>query len=156
MADNMLGTLAKWLRVAGADCEYAAGMGDDELVGVARAGRLVLTRDRSLARRCGPNALHIPSDVLEEQLLQVLSGVPGLLEGEPLSRCLVCNVPIEDAALEDVRDRVPPGVLARTSEFWRCPRCGRVYWAGTHVEGMERRLADIMGRVRAGLPPDGE
>jgi len=156
MADAMLGTLAKWLRVAGVDCGYAAGMGDDELVGVARAGRLVLTRDKDLARRCGANGLHVPSDALEEQLLQVLSAVPGALQGEPLSRCLVCNVPIEDAEVDDVRDRVPPGVLARTSEFWRCPRCGRVYWAGTHVEGMERRLASIMDRVRAGLPPDGE
>lgn len=155
MADNMLGTLAKWLRVAGVDCGYAAGMGDAGLVAVARGGRLVLTRDKVLARRCAPNALHVPSDVLEEQILQVLSEVPGLLGGEPLSRCLVCNVPIEDATVDEARDRVPPGVLARTSEFWRCPRCGRVYWAGTHTEGMERRLGRIMDRVRAGLPPDG-
>jgi uncharacterized protein with PIN domain len=155
MADNMLGTLAKWLRVAGVDCEYALGMDDDGLVSVARGGRLVLTRDRLLAMRCAPNALHVPSDVLEEQLRQVLSEVPGLLGGEPLSRCLVCNVPIEDAAVDEVRDRVPPGVLARTTEFWRCPRCGRVYWAGTHVAAMESRLGRIMEQVRAGRPPEG-
>ena len=90
MADNMLGTLAKWLRVGGADCDYAEGMDDDALVEVAASGRTVLTRDRLLAQRCGGNGLYIVSDQLEEQLLQVLRRMPDLMDLEPISRCLVC------------------------------------------------------------------
>jgi uncharacterized protein with PIN domain len=155
MADNMLGTLAKWLRVAGVDCDYAAGLDDDELVGVARGGRVVLTRDKELARRCGERGVYLASDVLEEQLLQVLRLVPGLLGAEPLSRCLVCNVPLVDATLEEVRDRVAAGVLERNSRFWRCPRCERVYWSGTHVERMEERLRSIIERVHEETGPHG-
>ena len=148
MADNMLGTLAKWLRVAGTDCEYADGMEDDDLVQVGLSGRLVLTRDKLLAQRCGEGGLYVASDVLEEQLLQVLRTMPSLLEGEPLSRCLACNVPVAVASPSGLRSSVPAGVLERHDEFWACPRCGRAYWKGTHVEDMLDRLAIIRGRAR--------
>jgi len=150
MCDDMLGTLAKWLRVAGVDCGYAGGMTDDGLVEVARRGRTVLTRDRRLAARCGDRGLYVESDELEMQLLQVMAAMPGLVEGStPLSRCIVCNVEVVDAAPDEVGGRVPSGVLERTSEFWRCPRCGRVYWTGTHVADMERRLRGLLERARA-------
>ena len=148
MADNMLGTLAKWLRVVGVDCEYASGMDDEALLGVALGGRLVLTRDRTLAQRCGPWGLYVPSDELEEQLVQVLRRFPGLMEGEPLSRCLVCNRPVEEASAEDVADQVPRGVRERHQEFWLCRSCGRVYWSGSHVDDMLSRLATLMERAR--------
>jgi hypothetical protein len=150
MCDDMLGTLAKWLRVAGVDCDYAGGMSDDGLVEVARGGRTVLTRDRGLVARCGDRGLYVESDDLGLQLLQVMAAMPGLVEGsEPLSRCLVCNVEVVDAAPDEVAGRVPPGVLERTREFWRCPRCDRVYWTGTHVADMERRLRGLVERARA-------
>jgi uncharacterized protein with PIN domain len=147
MADNMLGTLAKWLRVAGADCEYAGGMGDDGLLEVASSGRVVLTRDKLLAQRCGSRGLYVGSDELEEQLLQVLASFPPLMEHRPLSRCLVCNVPVEPVAPSTVADRVPEGVLDRHEEFWWCPRCDRVFWMGSHVEDMLARLDLIRSRV---------
>jgi uncharacterized protein with PIN domain len=153
MADNMLGTLAKWLRVAGSDCAYADGMEDDELVEVAASGRTVLTRDKVLAGRCGDAGLYVTSDVLEQQLHQVLRTLPDLMGLRPLSRCLVCNVPVEDATAGDVAGDVPEEVLGRHEDFRRCPRCGRVYWEGSHVDDMLSRLRVLMDRVRteAGL-----
>ena len=151
MADNMLGTLAKWLRVAGADCEYADGMEDDDLVRVSTTGRTVLTRDKELARRCGGSGLYVASDVLDEQLLQVMTALPALLGLPHLSRCLVCNVPVEDATADDVAGDVPEGVLDRHEGFRRCPRCGRVYWEGSHVEDMLARLRVLKARAEAGL-----
>ena len=148
IADNMLGTLAKWLRVAGVDCEYADGMEDDDLVEVARSGRTVLTRDRLLAQRCSDSGLLIGSDDLDEQLLQVLRTMPDLLDGEPMSRCLVCNVRVEPATSGDVEGTVPQGVLERHNEFRLCPRCGRAYWVGTHVEDMLDRLASLRERAQ--------
>jgi uncharacterized protein with PIN domain len=150
MADNMLGTLAKWLRVAGADCGYAEGMDDDQLLELARSGRRVLTRDKMLAQRCGDAGLYVPSDDLEEQLVQVMRAFPALMAGEPLSRCLVCNVPVEAAAPEEVEGTVPAAVLERHDGFLRCPRCGRAYWTGSHVEDMLARLEVIRGRAMEG------
>ncbi len=147
MADNMLGTLAKWLRVAGADCAYADGMVDGDLLKVASSGRLVLTRDRTLALRCGPMGLYVDSDRLDEQILQVVRAFPSLLEGEPLSRCLVCNVPVEETGHDQVTGRVPEGVRERHERFWSCPDCDRVYWMGTHWEDMLARLDRIKERA---------
>lgn len=149
MADNMLGTLAKWLRVAGADCDYAEGMDDDGLVEVAASGRTVLTRDRLLAQRCGHRGMYIASDQLDEQLLQVLRQIPGLKDCEPLSRCLVCNVPVEQATRDQVEDRAPDGVLERHDVYWSCPRCRRAYWKGTHVVDMLVRLEELKERARS-------
>ncbi len=156
IADNMLGTLAKWLRVAGADCEYAGGMDDDELLESALEGRFLLTRDKELAQRSGEQGMYVASDVLEEQLVQVLRAFPALLDGEPLTRCLICNVEVQPVAPEEVAGVVPEGVLERHEELWLCPRCERVYWMGTHVKDMVERLRDLremVGRDR-GPPPE--
>jgi uncharacterized protein with PIN domain len=152
MADNMLGTLAKWLRVAGADCAYADGMDDDGLVEVASAGRTVLTRDRLLAQRCGPRGLYVGSDDLDEQILLVMDAFPEVMEARPLSRCLVCNVPVEPLERADAEGRVPEGVLQRHHEFWACPSCQRVFWRGTHVENMLARLEYLRSRSGRGQP----
>jgi uncharacterized protein with PIN domain len=147
MADNMLGTLAKWLRVAGTDIDYADGMDDDDLVNVAKSGRMVLTRDKLLAQRCGEDGLYVASDDLDEQLLQVLRALPEALRGKPLSRCLVCNVVVVRTTRQDLDGTVPPGVVERHEEFWSCPKCGRAYWAGTHVTDMLDRLASLRSRA---------
>ncbi len=50
--DEMLGTLARWLRVMGYDAVYEKDHNDDEIVDIAkREGRILLTRDRELAAR---------------------------------------------------------------------------------------------------------
>jgi uncharacterized protein with PIN domain len=75
---------------------------------------------------------------------------PQLLDGEPLSRCLVCNVPVETATSTEVEGSVPAPVLERHDEFLRCPSCGRAYWTGSHVEDMLARLEAIRERAREG------
>ena len=66
IVDGMLGRLAKWLRILGYDTAYFPHLDDNQLVRLARAeGRLLLTRDRGLARRRGLQYLLIESDHLE-------------------------------------------------------------------------------------------
>jgi uncharacterized protein with PIN domain len=156
MADNMLGTLAKWLRVAGADCEYAGGMDDDELLEVALGGRFLLTRDKELAHRSGEQGMYVASDVLEDQLVQVLTALPDLLNEEPLTRCLICNIEVRPVVPDEVVGDVPDGILERHDELWMCPECERVYWMGTHFKDMVERLRDLREMVEGvpGLRPD--
>jgi uncharacterized protein with PIN domain len=35
-------------------------------------------------------------------------------------------------------------------ELRACPDCGRIYWRGTHVERMRKRLAGWLGEEEAG------
>jgi uncharacterized protein with PIN domain len=140
LADGMLGTLAKWLRLLGYDTAYDNTATDPQLARRARAeGRVLLTRDRELAGRRGLRALLIHSEVLEEQVREVQDAL-GPPPDPALSRCAVCNAALEPLSPEDVADRVPPYVLRTQTDFRRCPGCGRIYWPGTHVDEMREQM----------------
>jgi uncharacterized protein with PIN domain len=140
LADGMLGTLAKWLRIMGYDTVYDTRLDDNALVRLARAeGRILLTRDTDLLQRKGTRCLFIASEVLEEQLLQVLQTF-GLHVDRPFSRCPVCNSPLEDVAKYEAWGQVPPFVFQTQERFSLCPECNRFYWRGTHWQKMLARV----------------
>jgi len=139
----MLGTLAKWLRILGYDTLYDPKLDDPQLVRLARAeDRILLTRDRPLARRRGLRVLLIASEDLDEQIRQVLVE----LELEPerrFSRCPVCNGLLETMGHDEARARVPAYVARTHTQFRHCSSCGRVYWQGSHWQRMEEHLARL-------------
>lgn len=144
VADAMVGTLAKWLRILGYDTCFDAEMDDHQLVRLARAeDRVLLTRDRELAQRPGLKSVLLISESLESQVNQVLTELH-LEPDRSFSRCPVCNEPLAEVDREAARDRVP-AYVARTHESFRvCPACQRVYWRGTHWQQMDEQLARIL------------
>lgn len=140
LLDGMLGRLARWLRLLGYDAAYENDAEDVYLARRARAeGRVLLTRDHALAARRGLETLLITSEKLDEQIEQVREAL-GPPPEPVLSRCNRCNVPLQDVSPEDVADQVPPYVLRTQDAFRRCPECGRIYWAGTHLEHMSEQV----------------
>jgi uncharacterized protein with PIN domain len=150
VADVMLGRLARWLRALGYDTLYFRDAPDRRLLAVSLAeGRRLLTRDVALARRAREAGLLVRAEGLDAQIEEVAQAC-GLAGWWALSRCLECNgllVPSPPAA---VRGRVPPYTFATQREFWTCAGCDRVYWAGTHVEGIQRRLGRVLATVGDG------
>ncbi len=145
VADDMLGRLAKWLRLLGYDVLYPAPARDAHLLRLAQAeGRVLLTRDRGLAERCSGGKVLVKSEDPWKQLRQVIDELGLDVNRGFLTRCAVCNEPIEAVPKEDVKDFVPPYVFRTHERFARCPVCGRVYWEGSHVERMRRKLAEIL------------
>ncbi|MFQ6059421.1 MAG: Mut7-C RNAse domain-containing protein [Anaerolineae bacterium] len=151
LADEMLGRLAKWLRILGYDTAYLSPASDHALVRLARAeGRVLLTRDTGLARRRGLQILLIESEQVEEQVRQVLDDLSLTASGS-FSRCPVCNTPLEELDRAAVADRVPPYVLRTQERFSRCPHCDRTYWRGTHWARMRERIEELRrGANKAG------
>jgi len=149
LCDHMLGSLAKWLRLLGHDTAYPGPMGDIELGALAQdEGRVLLTRDRELARRVS-GAYRVKSDDLEQQLLDVTRRFRLDLEAST-TRCSACNVELVSIGKDQVKGRVPDGVYGRQEEFWRCASCGRLYWHGSHWDNVRarlRRLAAAGARV---------
>ena len=146
IADSMLGKLAKSLRMLGLDVVYEPFIEDSELLRRAREeGRVILTRDRQFIRRRNlPSFVFIESDHVNDQLAQVAREL-GLAvnKSRAFTRCLVCNGELVEAPKESVRLEVPAYVFETRDRFARCAACRRVYWRGTHVEGMERRLEQL-------------
>jgi uncharacterized protein len=147
VADVMLGRLARWLRALGYDTLYFRDAPDRQLLALALSERRrLLTRDAALARRARDAGLLVRAEALDAQIQEVTTAV-GLAGRRALSRCLECNAPLAVAAREAVRDRVPPYTFATRREFWACTGCRRVFWAGTHVTGIRRRLAPYLHDV---------
>ena len=143
-ADAMLGALARWLRLLGYDTTYSKDVTDDELVAVSkRDGRVVLTRDRQVAKNAA-HAVFVPPGTLDDELLTVARALRLDLPDEPPAvRCSVCNGLLEPAPSATAADGVPARVVELRLDIWRCPGCRRHYWRGTHIESMAERLKRI-------------
>jgi len=148
IVDLNVGRLAKWLRVLGYDALFVPDADDDQLIRIAaEEDRTILTKDSFIMQRrvvtSGQvKALLITSDYRQTQLRQVIQAL-GLKDDHQFSRCIECNVPLRDVAKEDVKDLVPPFVYSTQEEFMKCPRCGKVYWKGTHWTNMRQELAQV-------------
>lgn len=128
--DGMLGALAKWLRILGFDASYPCR--------TPSPGRVFVTTKRIAGRS---DTIIVDERDSLDQLRQVLeqAGVapdPDLF----LSRCLICNVLVEEISRDRAAGRVPEQVLRAVSVFNECPECGRVYWEGSHSERIKKRL----------------
>lgn len=146
IVDVMLGKLAKWLRILGYDTLYKRDWEDDELIELARAeGRILLTADRELWRRRQVNRkIFISSDRWQEQLRELARVLP-LDIGGLFTRCIECNLPLEQVSREEVRGLVPPYVHATQEDFGRCPNCGRIYWRGSHFAHALAEVRSLIG-----------
>ncbi|HRU95451.1 MAG TPA: Mut7-C RNAse domain-containing protein, partial [Anaerolineae bacterium] len=116
-------------------------VGDGSVVDAQRArseGRILLTRDHGLAARRGLRVILVTTSALETQLAQV-NAVVGIPPRPP--RCMTCNVLLERIPSAAARSHVPPYVAQTQQDFRRCPHCGKIFWPGTHWEGISQRLA---------------
>lgn len=147
-ADEMLGKLAKWLRIVGCDVFYNNRITDQELISLCRAQhRILLTRDTPLlAETKDLPSLFIVSDYFREQLQQVLEAFHIDPCQRAFSRCVLCNQELVEEKRELVKDQVPPYIFETQEEFWRCPDCQRIYWPGTHHERMIKELKSLISQ----------
>ncbi len=151
LCDEMLKGLCRWLRAAGYDAEQAeAGESDRRLLARARhSGRILITRDRKLQEHRGADGTLclLECNGLEACARELTRKLGIDWQYRPFSRCLLCNLPLEPLPDGD-ESSAPPDV--RDQPLFRCPGCGRTYWAGGHVRRMQERLRRwAAGRDRA-------
>lgn len=148
IADAMLGRLARWLRILGYDTAYEKAITDEVLIErVAREDRWLLTRDRRLTLRKLLRGRHtlIASDLVEGQLRQLHRDLKIDLDitHQRDYRCADCNVVLISISPEVAVPLVPPFVAQHYKMFLQCPRCRKVFWAGTHWEHILDRLTTM-------------
>ena len=143
-ADRMLGKLTKWLRIIGQDVTYGPHLSGYGLIRAARReGRLILTRDRSVAKKSPPEYLMIQSDRFREQLKEVVHAC----RLDPLkvafTRCVECNSLLEAISKGTIREKVPPYVFSNQEKFSIYRQCRRIYWPATHQQKMLEELKSL-------------
>lgn len=141
-ADRMLGRLARWMRLLGADVRYDPALDGAAMLRCARAdGRFLLTRDKRL--KASPIVLLVRSNHHREQLREVIARFGPLESMRPLSRCSRCNEPLQALSAQAAARLVHPYVYASQDRFACCTCCGRIYWNASHVERIRRELTAL-------------
>ena len=139
-ADEMLGGLAKWLRLLGFDTLYL------------KKGPFPPHRDRTLLTRRTtrphqprltgwPRIIRLSANDTQGQLRECLRQLNLRPEDtSPLTRCSRCNEILTPLDPDQAAGLVPPYVLGTQTNFAYCPSCRKIYWAATHCE----RMAEVI------------
>jgi len=145
LADDHAGKLARWLRLVGYDTLHFRAIDDRRLADLAlREGRVVLTRDTTLARRFPAiEVFRLDDEDPFHQLAAVTHHFDLDCESHTFTRCMVCNALLEQIDKERYREAIPPKAFAWCRRFARCAGCGKLYWDGTHYIRMKKRLANL-------------
>lgn len=156
VVDGHLGKLARDLRLLGFDAAYDRGADDRALLNVALLEeRALLTRDRRLLmHRVLEDGYYPRSQDSEQQTVEVVRRFCLADRVRPYTRCLRCNAALERVPKAEISAELEPLTKAYYHDFRRCCGCGAVYWAGSHFEKLEARIARIRGGI--GLGTDSE
>jgi uncharacterized protein with PIN domain len=146
ITDRMLGTLTRYLRFMGYDTLSANSLEpgntreDTALLGIARReGRILLTRDRELARRGGEQAVLLESEDVMAQI-RTLSSLGLITPVLAMDRCSLCNTRLRPATDTEVEEADYAPGEREGLEFFLCPACRKIYWMGSHGRNLRESL----------------
>jgi uncharacterized protein len=156
LVDGMLGGLARWLRMLGQDVRYDSSAKDNDLLGIAHQENMVLlTRDEELYRRAIARKITsalVLGETEEERLAQMAEafGVP-LNVDMAETKCPECGSDLKETRKNDLIGAVPQASLKLYNQFWKCsnPKCGKVYWVGSHWKQIGQTLEQARKLARS-------
>ncbi len=145
-ADRTLGRLAKWLRLMGFDTLFESEPADEKLMDTLEKDRILLTRTQRIRRQyAGRKMIFVNSNHLKQQLTQVVRELGITAEQtRPFSRCLQCNVPIVSVDKAALSGQVPDYIYETHDHFNQCPKCGRIFWPGSHTRRSLEKIRHLL------------
>ena len=146
LVDRMLGKLAKHLRMLGYDTIYYRGEDTQQLLQLAhQEGRVILTRNTKLVpKNPEDQMIRMVEDKPYDQLRELFQkGLISFDEESSFLRCLLCNALLDEIPGGDAEGKVPDFIFYQKKEFFRCPQCQRIYWQGSHLENMRKRIEGL-------------
>lgn len=145
LLDGMLGSLSRWLRIAGYDTKYYVDKDDRDLLREAfKTHRVLLTRDKLMVQRAekmGVDTILVSSDKIKDQLNQIKKSL-GLILVPSLLWCPLCNGELSPRTRDDLRSDVPEVSLNAYEKFWMCVDCQKIYWKGSHWKKIMETLSN--------------
>jgi len=131
----------------GHNVEYANNLDDKTLIKIAKTEkRVLLTRDVELYQRA--TSQHAESFLVEgknktERLATLSKRFNLRLELNPdASRCPKCNSKIKPVKKDEIFDKIPLSTKTYYKKFWKCPKCGKIYWQGAHWKKITETLIE--------------
>ncbi|WP_456453196.1 Mut7-C RNAse domain-containing protein [Hydrogenimonas sp.] len=144
VCDVHLAKVAKYLRLLGFDTFYRNDISDDELIARTRCGRIGVTCDRRLQSRAPGRIVVLRCEGAEEQVRRLAAIFSLARHARPFRRSLCCNRLVEPVPKAAAWPQVPTETYRWLSGYWRCPKCKKVYWKGTHAKRMHRKILELL------------
>jgi uncharacterized protein with PIN domain len=147
----MLGKLTRWLRMLGHGVDYFRDADDKVLIDLADSEkRILLTADLELYQQTlnrGLDAFFVESKDLAQTLADLANRFGFKLEIYlDLSRCPKCNGSLMSVSKDTVIEKLPKATSTNYNAFWKCRKCGQVYWQGAHWKRILATLEDARNR----------
>ncbi len=146
----MLGKIARKLRILGFDTIYILDIEDREILDLLiQTKRILLTGDKELfyrAKKCNCQSIFINKNTEIENLVTIFSNLEIKFIDIELNcfRCSICNTKLK--TIEDpnkIKNEVHQNVFENNTIFYRCYRCNKLYWSGSHIKNISLLIEKI-------------
>jgi uncharacterized protein len=150
MADAMLGKIARKLRMFGFDTIYDPNIDDMDILDSSKnKGRIVLTSDRMLFKRCkkkGIDTILTYKETEIENLVTIFSSlnIKSINSQKVPYLCTSCNGLLDTIIDKNsIKYDIPVGLLHSNKIFYKCTNCRKIYWRGSHMEQISCLINEI-------------
>jgi len=129
----------------GHNVKYSNSLDDVQLLAIARKERrILLTRDFELYQHSTARAVdsfYIEGQTQGERLAELAERFDIKLEIDmATSRCPKCNTKVKPISKGKIASKVEKSTFDHYNEFWKCPKCGQIYWQGAHWTRIRKSL----------------
>jgi uncharacterized protein with PIN domain len=149
MADAMLGKIARKLRMFGFDTIYDPNIDDIDILNSKYEGRIVLTSDRMLFKRCkkkGIDTILTYKETEIENLLTIFSSlnIKSVNSQKLPYLCTRCNGLLDTIIDKNlIKYEIPVRLLYSNKIFYKCTTCRKIYWRGSHMEHVSHLIEEL-------------
>lgn len=138
--DVHLGKLSRYMRMLGFDTYYKNDLDDESIVNLSlNEKRTILTRDVGLLKRKYiTHGYYVRNTNTDKQIEEIVNRFQLENSIKEFTRCINCNGLLNPIEKEKILEKLPPKVKNHYTEFFVCTDCSKIYWHGSHVEGMAK------------------
>ncbi|HSA72845.1 MAG TPA: Mut7-C RNAse domain-containing protein [Nitrososphaeraceae archaeon] len=156
LADAMLGKIARKLRIFGFDTVYDSHLADENILNSPiYIGRIVLTSDKELFNRCKKKQIDTIltyKDTEIENLVTIFRTLNIKYINLPTAPylCTSCNGKVDrisDNSL--INNKLSDQLLQTHKIFYKCTKCRKIYWEGSHMKRISRLVNEINAKLTA-------
>jgi len=145
IVERGLSPLCKAMRMLGFDVLDRSTLSlRDSLRRAIEERRIWLRREMDLtSNQYGVRYFILEAEDIGDQLSEINSAYNIADFTNPFSRCLICNMHLRKATQNEIKDNVPARTLEHFDRFYYCDSCQRIYWHGSHILKMKKKLRAI-------------
>lgn len=148
----MLGKIVKKLRIFGFDSEFVYRSSDQFILQRSKnENRIIITKDKELYKRSlkqNKKSILLLSEIELENILNILKEnkvnfIPPIPNND--TRCTICNGSLNQMDKNHITNKIPHSVFEKSNIFYKCSKCAKIYWNGTHISKIQS-LIDLINQ----------